>query len=60
MHSDLAIVIPSKKECQNLEFIIPNLQKYSSEIIIVDSDTNDGTKELCERLNVKYIKDNKR
>ena len=58
MHSDLAIVIPSKKECQNLEFIIPNLQKYSSEIIIVDSDTNDGTKELCERLNVKYIKDN--
>ena len=28
MHSDLAIVIPSKKECQNLEFIIPNLQNY--------------------------------
>ncbi len=58
MHSDLSIIIPSKKECKNLEFIIPKLQKYSKEIIVVDSDTNDGTKELCNKLNIKYIKDN--
>ena len=57
MYSDLSIIIPSKKECKNLEFIIPKLQQYSSEIIVVDSNTNDGTKELCDKLKVKYIRD---
>ena len=58
MYSDLSIIIPSKKECKNLEFIIPKLHEYSSEIIVVDSNTNDGTKELCDKFKVKYIKDN--
>ena len=59
MYSDLSIIVPSKNEFENLKLIIPNLLNYSSEIIIVDSFTNDGTEKLCKELGVKYIQDNK-
>ena len=58
MYSDLSIIVPSKNEFKNLKFIIPKLNQYSSEIIVVDSYTGDGTEELCKKLRVKYIKDN--
>lgn len=60
MYSDLSIIVPSKNEFENLKLIIPNLLNYSSEIIIVDSFTNDGTEKLCKELGVKYIQDNKK
>lgn len=58
MYSDLSIIVPSKNEFKNLKFIIPKLNQYSSEIIVVDSYTGDGTEELCKKLGVKYIRDN--
>ena len=57
MFKNLSIIIPSKNEYDNLKFIIPKLKKYSQDIIVVDSYTGDGTRQLCKKLNVKYVKD---
>ena len=54
---DLSIVVPSKNEYQNLKFILPKLKKYSSDVIVADSFSNDGTKELCKNFNVKFVLD---
>ena len=56
--NNLSIVVPAKKEAQNLEFIIPDLKKYSSDIIVVDGHSNDGTEEICKKYNVRFILDN--
>jgi glycosyltransferase involved in cell wall biosynthesis len=58
IYSDLSIIIPCKNESKNLEFIIPKLKEYSNEIIVVDANSNDGTKELCELHKITYLKDN--
>ena len=58
MYTDLSIIIPCKNEFENLKFIIPKLIQYSKDIIIVDGNSNDGTEEICRKLNVKYILDN--
>ena len=57
IYSDLSIIIPCKNESKNLEFIIPKLKEYSNEIIVVDANSNDGTKELCELHKIIYLKD---
>ena len=56
--NNLSIVVPAKREAQNLEFIIPELKKYSSDIIVVDGHSNDGTEEICKKYNVRFILDN--
>lgn len=58
MYKDLSIIIPCKNENENLKFIIPNLIRYSEDIIIVDGNSNDGTEETCKKFNVRYILDN--
>lgn len=58
MFSDLNIIIPCKNEKKNLEFILPKLQEYCEDITVVDGNSNDGTKELCEKMKVLYVKDN--
>ncbi len=56
---DLSIVVVSKNEVKNLVSILPNLLVHSDDIILVDGHSNDGTKELCEKYNVKFLLDNK-
>ena len=58
MFSDLNIIIPCKNEKRNLEFILPKLKDYCEDITVVDGNSQDGTKELCEKLNIFYVKDN--
>ena len=58
MYKDLSIIIPCKNEVENLKFIIPKLIQYSEDIIVVDGNSNDGTEEICAKLNVKYVLDN--
>ena len=40
---------------ENLVSILPNLLVHSDDIILVDGHSNDGTKELCEKYNVKFL-----
>ena len=58
MLENLNIIIPSKNEAKNLDFILPKLLKYSEDITVVDGNSNDGTDKICEKYNVKYVKDN--
>lgn len=55
---NLSIVIPSKNEGPNLKYIIPKLKVLSSDILIVDSNSQDNTKKICELNKVRYIIDN--
>ena len=58
MFNDLNIIVPCKNEAKNLDFIIPKLLKYTSNITIVDGNSNDGTKEICKKYNVNFLLDN--
>lgn len=52
---DLSIVIPCKNEAQGIQRIINSVKKYSDDIVVVDGNSNDGTKELCETNDIKFI-----
>lgn len=54
----LSIVIPVYNERETLPIIIDRINKVpvDKEIIIVDDNSNDGTKEYLERLNESHIK----
>ncbi len=54
----LSIVLPAYKEAKNLAIFIPEIEKafngHSFEIIVVDDNSRDGTKELLDSLNKKF------
>ena len=58
MRNKLSIVIPAKNESKNLNFILPILNKYSNNIIVVDGHSNDNTKIICKKNNARFILDN--
>ena len=39
---NLSIVVPVKNEGENLKFILPQIKKFSDDIIVVDGHSNDG------------------
>ena len=58
----LSIVIPSFKEAENLEIVLPKLARslgmldIESEIIVVDSPaSNDNTLEICNKYGAKHL-----
>jgi glycosyltransferase involved in cell wall biosynthesis len=50
----ITVIIPTKNNYNTLKFTLPILSSFN-EVIIVDTFTNDGTKELVENLNFNYI-----
>ena len=49
----LSIIIPCYNECKTIEAIInkiKNLNNYEKEIIVIDDCSNDGTKEILEKV----------
>ena len=49
----LSIIIPCYNECKTIEAIInkiKNLNNYEKEIIVIDDCSNDGTKEILEKI----------
>src|SRR3989344_5122155 len=58
MTRELSIVLPAYKEAKNLAILIPEIEKAfngcSFEIIVVDDNSQDGTKELLDSLNKKF------
>ena len=55
---ELSIVLPVYKEKENLVIFIPEIEKgfssHSFEIIIIDDNSQDGTKELLDSFNVQF------
>lgn len=58
MRNKLSIIIPAKNESKNLNLILPILDKYSNDIIVVDGHSNDNTKIICKKNNVQFVLDN--
>ena len=58
MLNDLSIVVLAKEEYLNILKIIPKLKKYSKDIILIDGNSNDGTKEFCKKQKVRFYLDN--
>lgn len=54
----LSIVLPTYNEAKNLEIFIPQIEEEFKEslleIIVVDDNSSDGTKELIESLNGRF------
>ena len=55
---ELSIAIIAKKEKENIELFLNDLLEYSDDVFVVDSNSYDGTKELCSKYNIRYINDN--
>ena len=55
---ELSIAIIAKKEKENIELFLNDLLEYSDDVFVVDSNSNDGTKELYSKYNIRYINDN--
>lgn len=55
---ELSIILPTYKEKENLEILIPEIenefQNTAHEIIVVDDGSRDGTRELIAEFNAKY------
>ena len=58
MFNNLSIIISAKKEYLNILKIIPKLKKYSKDIILIDGNSNDGTKEFCKKQKIRFYLDN--
>ena len=57
----LSIIIPVLNEEQNLQILLPYLQKHtttSTEIIVVDGDSSDETINVVRRFNIRLITSN--
>ncbi len=59
-NAKISIVIPSKNEGEGIDRVIKSVKKYSDEIIVVDGHSNDGTKEICNKNNVRFFLDNRK
>jgi glycosyltransferase involved in cell wall biosynthesis len=57
---DISIIICARNEGEGIERIIRSAQPYGEEILVVDGHSNDGTKEIAERLGARFFLDNKK
>lgn len=55
--SIVSIIIPTKDEGQGIKSVIASVKKYSDEIIIVDANSNDGTKEAAIKNHARFYLD---
>jgi dolichol-phosphate mannosyltransferase len=57
---ELSVVIPTFNECENLKILIPRVQEVfrandiDGEIVVVDDNSTDGSKEVLEELARRY------
>lgn len=56
----VSIVIACKNEGEGIRKILNSVKKYSSDIIVVDGHSNDGTKEKVEEFGARFFLDHKK
>lgn len=57
---NFTLIVPAFDEFESLKILLPKIQNLTKDIIVIDPDTDDGTKELCAQLSVRWIKQNSR
>lgn len=54
----ISIVIPAKNEGEGIKEIIRSVKPYAKDIIVVDANSKDGTREIAQSENVRFYTDN--
>jgi len=58
--SKVSIIIACKNEGEGIKKILKSVEKYSTDIIVVDGHSNDGTKEAVEDFGARFFLDHKK
>ena len=58
--NEISIVIPAKNEGEGIERIINSVILFTDDILVIDANSQDGTKEICNLYGVKYVMDDGR
>ena len=58
--SKVSIIIACKNEGEGIKKILKSVNKYSTDIIVVDGHSNDGTKELVKDFGARFFLDHKK
>lgn len=56
----ISIVVPAKNEVATIVQIIEKCKPFSDDIIVVDGNSNDGTREAAVKTGVRVVSDNRR
>jgi glycosyltransferase involved in cell wall biosynthesis len=60
-HVRVSVIIPTHNEAQAIELVLADLPSdLTTEVIVVDSNSNDGTAEIAARLGARVIKEPRR
>lgn len=54
----LTVIIPDHNEKARIAEVVSGAQKFAAEVIVVDDDSTDGTKEVTEELGARVITNN--
>lgn len=57
---EVSIIVLCKNEGEGIEKILKSIKKHADEIVVVDGHSNDGTREISERLGANFYLDNKK
>lgn len=58
--SKVSIVVACKNEGEGIKKILNSIKKYSTDIIVVDGHSNDGTREIVEEFGARFFLDHRK
>lgn len=58
--SKVSIVVACKNEGEGIKRILESIKKYSTDIIVVDGHSNDGTREIADSFGARFFLDHRK